>query len=48
MIYGKMKMELRYFLHFRLVRVTRKATTPPKKIAITEAEIETTSVFSSG
>ena len=33
-IYGKINIELRYFLHFIFVLVTRKANTPPNRIEI--------------
>ena len=39
MIYGKMKIALRYFLNFRFVRVTRYAKTPPYNIAPKHAKI---------
>ena len=29
MMYGKIKMELKYFLNFRFVLVTRNAKVPP-------------------
>ena len=48
MIYGKVKTPEINFLYFRLVLVTRKATTPPKRMAMTEDETETISVFRKG
>ena len=35
-------------MYFRLVRVTRNATVPPKAMAISAAETETSSVFRKG
>ena len=48
MIYGKMNIELRYFLHLRFVLVTRKAKSPPKSIAVKHEKNATTTVFRSG
>ena len=43
-----MKMELMYFFQARLVRVTRKATMPPKMMETTQVPTARYSVFSSG
>ena len=48
MIYGKIKMELKYFLNFKLVLVTRKANTPPYRIEIRQVNTAKSSVFHNG
>jgi hypothetical protein len=48
MIYGKMKIELKYFLYLMFVLVTRKANSPPKMIDIVQVKIASNTVFKSG
>ena len=43
-----MKMELRYFLQARLVRVMRKANRPPKRMDTTQVPTASHTVFSRG
>ena len=43
-----MKIELRYFRQAKLVRVTRKANTPPNRMATTQVPTASHTVFSSG
>ena len=47
-MYGKIKIELKYFLNFISVLVTRNANRPPKRIDITQVRTERITVFSSG
>ena len=48
MIYGKIKMELKYFLYFMLVLVTRKANRPPNMIDIAQVKTDSRTVLKSG
>ena len=48
MIYGKVKTAEMNLMYFRFVRVTIKATAPPKAIAIRDAARETVNVFRKG
>ena len=48
MMYGKMKIELKYFLKRMLVLVTRKAKKPPYRMEITQVMTERITVFRSG
>ena len=48
MMYGKMKMLLRYLRQARFVLVTRNAIRPPKIMATTHAPTLMMSVFNSG
>ena len=47
-MYGKVNTAEMNGTHFRLVRVTMKATVPPKTIAIREEARDTSSVFRNG
>ena len=47
-MYGKVNTAEMNGTHFRLVRVTIKATVPPKTIAITEEARDTSRVFRKG
>ncbi len=48
MMYGKMKIELKYFLNFRFVRVTKNAKHPPYKMEIKQVNTASNNVFKSG
>ena len=47
-VYGKIKMELRYFLNFMFVLVTKNANKPPKRIDIQQVHTDKIMVFKSG
>ncbi len=47
-MYGKIKMELMYFLHAMFVLVIRKATMPPKKIETIQVPKARKTVLRSG
>ena len=47
-MYGKMKMELRYFLNFMFVLVTKNANKPPKSIDMKQVHTDRITVFKSG
>ena len=48
MIYGKIKIELRYFLNFISVLVTRNAKSPPNRMDMKHVNTERITVFKSG
>ena len=48
MMYGKMKMELKYFLNFRFVLVTKNANVPPYRMDIRQVSTASIKVFHSG
>jgi hypothetical protein len=48
MIYGKIKIELRYCLNLRLVLVTKKAKIPPYRIEMIQERIANLIVFHKG
>ena len=47
-MYGKMKIELTYFLHAMFVLVTRKATIPPKRMETIQVPMARRTVLRSG
>ena len=47
-MYGKIKMELKYFLNFISVLVTRNANKPPNKMEIKHVSTERITVLRSG
>jgi len=48
MIYGKINIELKYFLNFIFVLVTKNAKKPPYKMDIRQVNIAKNNVFISG
>ena len=48
MMYGKMKMELKYLRNLRLVLVTKNAKTPPNMIDTTQEMVDSSTVLRSG